>query len=192
MKTDNIPVWKLDENRYINVEYDDWEDYVIEDFKMRMQDIGIEAHQVYWSGFCSQGDGACFEGRIDDVDKYLAQHCRVDEYPMIRKLIKHKGYFNFNVRHDGRYYHANCTNFDIDYEHFQSVLEQPTEFHERIAQEYDNKLVIEVEDFFEVARKQFKDYMVELYRTLDAEYEQLTSDEAVARTLIDNDLIEEN
>lgn len=192
MKADDIPSWRLDENRYINVEYDDWDDYVIDDFKMRMNDIGIEVYDVYWTGFHSQGDGACFEGKISNMIKYLELHSKVDEYPMIKKLLKHEGQFLFTVRHDGRYYHANSTNFDIDYDTFQNLLEQPTEFHEQVAQEYDNKLVIEVEDFFETAVKQFRDYMKELYRSLDAEYENLTSDKAVAQTLIDNDLIEEN
>lgn len=77
---------------------------------------------VFWSGFSSQGDGACFEGtwRASGV-----QAGEVAEYaPKDEKLHKIAAEFeriatefpqaSFSVKHAGRYSHEHCTEFDFD------------------------------------------------------------------------------
>lgn len=76
----------LEEYRNVNVEYD-WWGCLIEDFAEQLTEVGITAdtHEVklmngktrqdpniYFSGFWSQGDGACFEGHVSDWPKFLA------------------------------------------------------------------------------------------------------------------------
>lgn len=76
----------LEEYRNVNVEHD-WWDGLFEDFVEQLAEIGItiDTHEVklmngktrqdsniYFSGFWSQGDGACFEGRVSDWPKFLA------------------------------------------------------------------------------------------------------------------------
>ena len=51
----------LEELRYINVDYENWADDTIEQIKRIGSYLGIEIDQVLYSGFSSQGDGACFE-----------------------------------------------------------------------------------------------------------------------------------
>ena len=46
-------------------------------------------------------------------------------------------------------------------------------------------------DFETAVTEQWRTYMHELYRKLEAEYEYLTSDEAVWETITANELIEE-
>ena len=41
--------------------YDDYDMYLIEDFKNILELIGCYNVKFYYSGFCSQGDGASFE-----------------------------------------------------------------------------------------------------------------------------------
>lgn len=76
----------LEKYRNVNVEYD-WWDNLIEDFAEQLAEVGItvSTHEVklmngktrqdpniYFSGFWSQGDGACFEGYVSDWPKFLA------------------------------------------------------------------------------------------------------------------------
>lgn len=76
----------LEKYRNVNVEYD-WWDSLFEYFAEQLTEIGItvSTHEVklmngktrqdpniYFSGFWSQGDGACFEGYVSDWPKFLA------------------------------------------------------------------------------------------------------------------------
>jgi hypothetical protein len=61
----------LDKHRHYNTEHLDWWDGVYDCFKTDMADIGIDVDRMYFSGFYSQGDGACFEGSVDDWPKFL-------------------------------------------------------------------------------------------------------------------------
>ena len=42
----------------------EWWDFVFEDATEIGKLMGIDIDQIYFSGFASQGDGACFEGVI--------------------------------------------------------------------------------------------------------------------------------
>ncbi len=37
-------------------------DFVIDEWKNLLGGLGFTSIEIYWSGFCSQGDGACFTG----------------------------------------------------------------------------------------------------------------------------------
>lgn len=46
-----------------------WSECVIEDAKECAKALGIDATDIYWSGFASQGDGACFVGSYASTGK---------------------------------------------------------------------------------------------------------------------------
>lgn len=177
----------LEKYRYINTEHDDWWDYVELDFKEGMKAVGIDVHRIYFSGFSSQGDGACFEGKLDNALVYLDHHHK-DQHPMIRKLLENGGGVYINCDHYGRYAHAYCTTFRAEHDPLHTVMDQPTEFHEAIVEQWGELLVKEMEDFETAVTEQWRTYMHELYRKLEAEYEYLTSDEAVWETITANEL----
>jgi len=177
----------LEKYRYINVEHDKWWDCVESDFEEDMKAVGIDVHRIYFSGFCSQGDGACFEGELDNALTYLDHHHK-DQYPMIRKLLEVGGGVYASVKQDGRYYHENCTTFWADSDTLTGMLPQPTEFHEAIAEQWQELLVKEMDDFETDITGQWRTYMGGLYSKLEAEYDHLTSDEAVWETVEANEL----
>ena len=181
----------LEKHRHINVEHD-WHDYVYEYFREDMKAKGIDVERMYSSGFYSQGDGACFEGGFDDVRLFIDSHFKPDEYPMIRKLLDEGGSVVINCNHSGHYYHENCTRFSIDADELRYCMNMPTEFHEQVVAGMDEKLSMEVGDFETASIEIFKSYMRDLYRRLEAEYDYLTSDEAVAEAVIANDLNDED
>lgn len=177
----------LEKYRYINTEYGNWWNCVYSDFKEDMKAVGIDVHRIYFSGFSSQGDGACFEGKLDNALVYLDHHHK-DQHPVIRKLLENGGGVYINCDHNGRYYHAYCTTFWAEHDPLHTVMDQPTEFHEAIVEQWGELLVKEMEDFEAAVTEQWRTYMHELYRKLEAEYEYLTSDEAVWETITANEL----
>jgi hypothetical protein len=172
------------------VDHGDWYEGVYESFKADMRAVGITVWRMYFSGFHSQGDGACFEGTLDNALTYLNHHHK-DQYPMIRKLVEHGGDVYARCEHRGSYYHENSTVFWVDADTLTGMVPQPTEFHETIVEQWQSQLEDEVNAFEKDVIEQWRSYMQDLYRKLEAEYEHLTDDEAVWDTIEANELDED-
>ena len=160
-----------------------------------MEAIGIEVDKMYFSGFWSQGDGACFEGYVRDWRLFLPSlgyNCPA--------LINHaSNHFRFSVEHSGHYYHEHCTSFgselplprhDEDQDFIDDYLEYEADsVQAAVVMALLNQYLAEhFEDEFTEA---FKDHMRELYNQLEAEYEHLTSDEAILDSLEANEQLED-
>jgi elongation factor P hydroxylase len=57
----------VERERSINVEDSYWYEPIIEDWTEELQQRGFEQVKILFCGFGSQGDGACFEARINRV-----------------------------------------------------------------------------------------------------------------------------
>lgn len=182
----------IDKYRHINVEHHDWWDCTCDMFKEDMKEQGIYVSNTYFSGFCSQGDGACFEGHLDDVPLFLEKNYKPEDYPMIRKLLDSGGTVKFSVSHSGHYYHENSTRYYIEADRLEHVVDMPTDFHQQIVEQWENILDKEIVDFEKQSVEIFKNHMRTLYRKLEEEYDHLTGDEAVKETILANDLQEES
>ncbi len=187
----------LDKHRHYNTEHLEWWDAVYDDFKADMDKIGIDVHRMYFSGFSSQGDGACFDGRVFSWEDFLPSILRAD--PALITLAEQA--WSFRVEHRGHYYHENCTVFTDDMacpsDYCYSELDDfvmayspyKTEIQNAVflanLQEYDyDKLREEFEE-------EFKSHMRDLYNRLEVEYDALTSDESVLEALHANDMLDE-
>jgi hypothetical protein len=185
----------LSKHRDILTEHD-WWDCVYDDFKADMAVIGIEVERMFFSGFSSQGDGACFEGNVEDWSLFLPSVGR--KCPALIKLATDA--WDFSVKHRGHYYHENCTDFSVDMRHptgneyedfwFSEAWspyksEVQTAAWAAILRQYNYEYM--EEEFTEI----FKQHMRSLYRRLEVEYDHLTSDECVLEILDANDLLEE-
>jgi len=180
----------IEKYRYFNVECGAWWDHTYDEFGERMLEQGILVTDIHFSGFCSQGDGACFEGFIKDTKKFVEVNFKPDEYPMIRKLLEHGGDVKFHCRHCGHYYHENCVAFNIDSDIFAYILPITTDFHEQIVEAWDEARSYEMEEFTDASKEIFRRHMRELYRELERDYDHLTSDEAVWEAIEANELNE--
>lgn len=177
----------LEKHRYTNVNFDDWWDGVYEDFKRDMAAVGINVNHIYFSGFGSQGDGACFSGSFFNAERYLDHHHK-GQYPMIHKLLEHGGGVYAECKHRGSYCHEYCTVFNVETsEQFYHLIECPTEFHEQIVDQWDRLLDDEIADFAKDVVEQWRTYMQDLYRRLADEHDYLTGDEAVWETIEANE-----
>ena len=209
--TPKIPEKLLDKYRYCEVECEYWSEAVKEDFTEDMAAIGVGVDEIHFSISYSQGDGACFDGGVENWGKYLEHLGYAKDDPQHRHL--HQLVQNFDSDwyvswfQSGRYCHENSVRFDTNLnlpddpqadfdEHFDndsfidnycpySVDDLRARVWWSHIRKYDaGKLEAEI-------KENLKGHMQDLYQKLVAEYEYFTSDEVVSEFIIANDLLGE-
>lgn len=181
----------LEKYRHFNVDTIDWWGGVFEMFTEDMKEKGIAVDRMFFSGFCSQGDGACFEGEIDDIERFFTHNFKYTDYPLIQALIRHGGTVSMKCVHRGHYYHENCTVFSMDSDCFYNLWQQPDELRQHVVRALDDGLGYELVVFEGDVVEIFRNYMRELYKRLEDEYDSLVSDDAVAEAILEYELYEE-
>lgn len=172
---------------------DDWWDFVYEDAEMIADMMGIDLRtrpvklmgggtryepNIWFSGFYSQGDGACFEGdysyRKGSV-KAVKSHAPQDTelHKIVEGLceIQKRNFYRISctVTHRGHYYHSGCTEFDWTHD-----AEVSSDDHESVKQ----------------LLREFMDW---IYKRLEEEHDYQLSDEQVDESITCNDYeFEEN
>lgn len=153
----------------------DWNDYVYEDAKECGKLMGIVVDNIRFSGFSSQGDGACFEGRYayaKDAVKAIAAHAPQDETlaRIAAALEAAQANANFalsaTVNHRGRYYHEYCTDIDVSYDINEDELRDD-----------DETPIVE----------SLREFMRWIYRQLERAYDDYMSNENVDETITINE-----
>lgn len=108
----------------------DWWDHVYEDADTIAAILGIELDRkrggtsptIWFSGFASQGDGACFEGRYAfkaDAPQAIRAHAGKDDTlhniadGLAEVQALHGNRLEARVIHRGHYYHKYCTEIDV-------------------------------------------------------------------------------
>lgn len=172
----------LEKHRDINVHHE-WWDGVYEAFEEDMGAIGVHVGAIYFSGFWSQGDGACFNGHIRNWTKFLTA---LDELEAAHVMTDLKGYTGISLvwNHSGHYYHEHCTAFgaDLAIDNPHDDAEQPLRHAAWEAMHgADGPLAPLEEKFIEFLRDKMRD----LYRRLEEEYEHRTSDEVVTEYILE-------
>jgi len=166
----------------------EWWDCTFDDAKECLKLAGFDVRDIYFSGFSSQGDGACFEGewhanKAQPV-KAMKAHAPRDKVPHAiaaecRAIAKLRPDASMAVKHRGHYSHEMCTDFTVYCEREDDgKARTPAEWDARGAED------TEVEDrIIEVSR----DAMRWIYRQLEREYEYQNSDEVVDETICANE-----
>lgn len=150
----------------INVDYNWYEDefeYYIEE----LEKMGFSDVKIYFTGFWNQGDGACFDAKVNTLDilNYLNN-------PKYNKLKKIADYINITItKYNHHYYHELTRKLEIDFNCYKK--------YKRI-----NKLINELEKELEELRIF---YCKQIYKRLEQQYNYLTSREAIEETLIANE-----
>jgi hypothetical protein len=130
---------------------------------------------VYWSGFSSQGDGACFEGSYSYAkgsQKAIRAEAPSDErlHQIADDLFAAQSDYFFSleasVRHSGHYYHSGCT--EIRVIDGRDDWDAAAEAHEAIAEA-------------------LRDFMNWMYRQLEAEHDYRRADEQVDEAITMNE-----
>jgi hypothetical protein len=170
--TDSQKEQAMDRYRDWNVDGGyDWYDGVYEDATTIAELMGIDVDRIYFSGFSSQGDGACFEGSfsykkgmVKAVKAYAPLDKELHNIALSIQELHRKAFYGAygKVRHSGHYYHERSMSVNVDSE----------------------KGMVDEDEWRDV----FADFALWIYRNLEKEYEYLTSDEAVAESLEANEM----
>jgi len=184
----------IDDARYSEVDSGyDWWDNVFEDAVRMAALLGIEIDQrngehhsyagpkIYFSGFCDQGDGACFQGTYrPKPDAFAAVKAECNDETLIslaerlttlnvESTLHHEVKLCYvTVSTYGRYSHSNT--MSATYEYDADVAETDSAF----------------EDDLLACLREFADW---IYNQLEAEFDYLTSDEVVKERLIADEYI---
>ncbi len=139
---------------------------------------------IYFSGFWSQGDGACFEGTWDArkvnakglKEDYLTDtelHRIVDGLAEIAKKYPEG---SFRCKHTGHYSHSHSTSFDVELPN--ESLEE-LDYDSPAYKALDSEIREDEEALIELAR----DFMDWIYKSLEQEWDYQNSDEQVDETI---------
>lgn len=165
---------------------DDWYDCVCEGAATCADFLGIDlrtksvklmgggtrnAPCIYFSGFSSQGDGACFEGtwRADSVRvDQLREHAPQDKE--LNRIAEELGVIAVefpaamaSIEHRGRYYHSGCMTIEVS---------EPDN--------YDDNGLVTADDFPDCEIVQLmRDFADWIYSQLDAEHTYRNADEQI-------------
>lgn len=180
----------LDEHRDWDVDHG-WWDGVYEMFKEEMKEKGIWVNEMYFSGFWSQGDGACFEGCIDDLKEFIEKSGLTEEFAWLLQLLEtdYVRCISISCKSSGRYCHEHTMEFDDTFE-LTHYLDPEDGLIYLSAQQETEEAEKRWPNFVSTAKEIFRDHARQLYEYLEEEYDYLTSDEHVLESLHANDCLE--
>jgi hypothetical protein len=155
-----------------------WHEHVIDGAKIIGDIIGIDIDAVWFSHSCSQGDGACFEGRYEykvGALKAIKSHAPLDTdlHDIAKSLqeIQRRNFYGLSAtcKHRGHYNHSGCMIVDL---------------HDN--QEYGEWTSEDESDLIDTLRL-FADW---IFDRIKDEYEYATSDDNIRESLQDNRFLE--
>lgn len=171
--------------------HDDWWDTVYEDFERICEILGIRLKTtpvrlmgggtrsepcIWFSGFWSQGDGACLEGYLSHakgaaarIRDYVPQDATLHSIADRLQAIQRRNFYQLAaaISHRGRYYHEYTMSVDVTRD--SPSWQPPTA------------------DAEETVVEAIRDLARWLYRQLQTEYDHLTSDETIEDGIIVNE-----
>ncbi len=169
-----------------------WSESVIDEAVETGKSLGIEFSEygdrrtrpcIWWSGFSSQGDGACFEGKwdssklkADNVAEGWGDSPETTEIKNIAKAlareVQNYPFITAKVKHSGRYYHALSVSIDVNITDPQGNEIEYGEA-ERSCEEQIKELL--------------RHFMRWIYRMLENAYNDEQSDECVSGNITANE-----
>lgn len=173
----------LEEYRYINTEHE-WWDFTYESFVEECEKKGIDvnADDINFSGFCSQGDGACFAGRVSSWAVVLD----AVKMPELLKLATENDW-SFRTTTRGRYSHSGTMTGSLDADLPENPYDEDEEPLQFTAWEVANPWTTSMlDDLEEALTDHFRELADGLYRELESEYEYLTDDETIVDWILDS------
>jgi hypothetical protein len=176
----------LNEYRDVNVDHK-WWDFTYEWFKTeRGPNVGIEIDDISFSGFWSQGDGACFSGGVGARGGDWELVLKAVGRPELLAMAKDEGWY-FRVSTSGRYSHAYTMTGDLDAYLPDNPYDEEEEPLQHSAWGIANPVSYsDLDRLEEELTGLCRDLANELYRALEEEYEYLTDDETVIDYILDN------
>ena len=172
----------------------EWWDCTEEDYKEQGKERGFDIEKMFFSGFCSQGDGASWVGTVD-ITRFLAHHLKPEnpqfaQYTILQELVAGSWVDTYaKITANRRYSHEYTMRCDgIDADVVGGTL------HEGVLQGADTEVLYNSIDgdnmLAELADwilEEAQDYARKYYKSLEQEYYYLTGEECLAERDLDYD-----
>ena len=172
----------IEKYRYWNTEYSNWWDDTYETYTKALTALGFELGGIYFTGFGSQGDGACFTGSWRYNPKWRADLDKLEYGDWMRKdlvgfglALQESKRIEVTISQSGRYYHEYTMQFESEY-NWKYMPDDSDDW------EDDWPDSDETDGLYET----FRNIARHIYRALRDEYDYLTSDETIAEMLNDD------
>lgn len=178
--------WYRSRDHYDNY----WAESVTDSAKEIGKLFGFTIDDIYWSGFSSQGDGACFVGSwnpsLADFAKWRKDGWEDKELHRIADVLESiaKDFPNASchIKHTGHYYHSHSVSIDCDlmaddyYDTDDPIQEAAFKVREALADKTDDDLI-----------EACRDFMDWIYASLEKEWDYINADEQVDESLRANE-----
>ena len=151
-------------------------DWVIENETEDLEALGLDNVEIAFTGFWSQGDGASFTARVNDIPAFIKTIGVTDEIlPKVLEAFE-EVYEMRIVRTDSRYFHENTVRFEIEeMDDTELILMSPFGIGD-ITVDLDETL--EEIELVKKASEWVKAKCKEIYRKLEKAYNEEFSEEA--------------
>ena len=155
----------------------DYPSFIIEEWPEQAKERGFDIDKIYYSGFWSQGDGAMFEGSVNDFTKFCE-----GLNPHFIKLVKSGNLdLTCHFTHSGHYYHERSVNI-----HFSTNnADIPGTYKPRVGM--TGNIYNELDKLEEAIGEAYRDECRSIYKALEEEYEYQNSDECIDETILINE-----
>jgi hypothetical protein len=191
----------------------DWWDGVYDMWTKALNQIGFSDVRIYFSGFSSQGDGACFVARIDieavlsfmSTERTASESISFDgeneDYlgwviheigfvpePKFARLLSLVDYFceYGPITHTGRYHHEQSVSYSVDMD-LPVVSDGCDKEGWTIYVPQHKRIGNLLREFRESLEELRVDLCMAIYKTLENEYEFLQSDEVIDESMEANE-----
>jgi hypothetical protein len=141
---------------FADINLSDWFDMTLDEEVRKLKELGFDNPKIYFSGFASQGDGACFT--CYNVDFRVFMNGKYKDYSTA---------LSCSITHNYRYFFATSTTVHLDID-------------DNVSEEIYN----EIEEAVKDERERLGN---EIYRTLEKEYDYLTSEASIIETIEANE-----
>ena len=179
----------IDKYRDINIDHD-WWTWIEADLRSDLDDLGFHLEHMWFSGFYSQGDGACFTGWVTCWKKFCEKEPQfVDTFPNTAIFLQDEG-GNYTISHTSRMCHHYSTTHEYipDIDGVIDVLEGSEAQEAMMRAAIYKAAMVEEDSVAAWLTEYFRSKMCNLYRTMADTYDSLTSDEEVWDAIQANEL----
>lgn len=172
----------LDQERDCNVEFDDWYDFILDDWTRKLFSLGYEDSKISFRGFCSQGDGACFTCSIN-IPAWIKANKETKRFGAIARHIKN-GKIEIIASIESKnfhYTHEHTVGINYEWYWYGSERYNPENINA------NNKLYHALKELPTVIIENARILMRQIYNELEKDYDYLVSDDAIKETIKANE-----
>lgn len=198
--------------------HDSWYDFLVDRWNTYLEkNCAISKAEVNFSGFWSQGDGACFHGKVTDFKKFMEGFSKEAVYASEDLIESEKEAFDLGLieaypdlyaalcaddsdelgsvylvlRHSGHYSHERSVDFEWDFFPDKESLLSSLKHGQITEEQYKRwlKAVADYESMVEELPEALRGLMRAMYRWLEESYEWHVADEQLIETAEANDYV---